>query len=120
MEEENTAGTTVQMIGAGALGFAVVSLVLSIMGGTLGACCCPVFGAAASVVSGLSALFSAGAAGYGVMTAKDEDLSEEQQSKAKMGAGLGAGGLVLSLIAVVIACGPWLASFILRIGVSLM
>ncbi|MCO4743463.1 MAG: hypothetical protein KC912_01655 [Proteobacteria bacterium] len=118
MEEENTAGSTAQMVGAGALGVAAVALLLSAFGGLL-SFCCGLIGMAAAVVASLSMLLSVGALGFGVVTARNEEISEEQAGKAKMGAGMAAGALILDLIAIAFACGPTIVTLFLSLVAQL-
>lgn len=119
MEEESTTGGTAQIVGAVALGFAVIALLLSAFGGLL-SFCCGLIGMAAAVVVAVSALLSVGALGFGIVTARNDTLSEAQTGKAKMGAALAAGGLVLNLVAMAFACGPTVFTLIATLISSMM
>lgn len=117
--EENTSGGTAQIVGAVSLVFGLISVVLSIGAAFFGLCCF-LLPMASSVLSGLSGLVSVGGMGFGFVTMRNEELSEEQAGKAKMGFGLAAVAFLMSLVAVAIACGPTIVVWILSIVSSLL
>lgn len=114
MEDEVTSGATAQMVGGGALAFAGISLLISAFAGLL-SFCCGLIGMVASILVALSTLVSVGALGFGIFTARSEDLSEEQAGKAKMGAGFGLVAIVLNVVSFAFTCGPTLITLFLSL-----